>query len=66
MVKANAITRMQEDEGHLSVERVVALVDLFKLNTSAAVTYLALGRKDVRQAWIEKKLAELGFPPQED
>jgi hypothetical protein len=47
MVKANAITRMQEDEGHLSVERVVALVDLFKLNTSAAVTYLALGRKDV-------------------
>jgi hypothetical protein len=65
MLKASAITRVQEEEGHLDVDRVVALVDLFQLNTSAAVTYMALGRKDVRQAWIEKKLVELGFPQQE-
>lgn len=47
VVKVTAITCVQEEEGHLDVERVVALVDLFELNTSVAVTYLTLGCKDV-------------------
>ena len=50
MLKVSTITRVQEEVNHLDVDRVVTLVDLFQLNTSAAVTYMALGRKDVQQA----------------
>ena len=56
------ITHMQDEKNHLSVDRVITLIDLFETNGPSAIMYMALVHTDVQQAWLEKKLVELGFP----
>jgi hypothetical protein len=60
--RVDAITHVQAEENHLSVDQVIALVDLFETNVPSVVTYIALVCKDVQAAWLKKKLVELGFP----
>lgn len=60
-----AIKRLQDLETrNLDINRLVALVDLFKSSTDAAATYLSLDLDILRRSWLEKQLVELlGFPP---
>jgi len=61
--RTKAMEKIQKDEPNLDLARLTALVDLFKQDTTAADTYLALFREDVRRYWVEKQLIEsLGFP----
>jgi len=54
---------LQEREGHLVPEHMIALLDLISNDSRAADIYMTLSRKDYRDAWTSKRLAELGYPP---
>jgi hypothetical protein len=56
-----AMQRLQQTETHLDPDRMIALVDLISGDTIAADVYMSFEREDYRQAWISKRLKELGF-----
>ena len=59
-----AMTRLQEVETHLDDVHLIALIDLFKSNTSEADTYMSLQCEALRKKWLQKQLVEhCGFPP---
>lgn len=58
-IEATALLQGKED---LTADQMVAFADLFEQNTAKADTYMALVRDDVRKLWVQKQLAELGFP----
>lgn len=58
-----AMDLLQEQESYLDDNHIVALIDLFKADTAAADTYLALKQKSLWKVWIHKWLVhDLGFP----
>jgi hypothetical protein len=59
--KVDAITRVQTEEVHLSVDQVIAVVDLFETNIPSAITYMALICEDMQQG-----LVDLGFPTEDN
>jgi hypothetical protein len=60
--RAMAMTRLQETETHLDVPRMIALIDLFKVDTKEADVYLLLQQDVLRKGWIRKQLERCGFP----
>ncbi|KAF8235264.1 hypothetical protein L208DRAFT_1257921, partial [Tricholoma matsutake] len=61
--RAKAMARLQEIETHLDDARMIALIDLFKADTTEADTYMSLQRDVLRKKWLEKQLVEhCGFP----
>ncbi|KAF8219096.1 hypothetical protein L208DRAFT_1343352 [Tricholoma matsutake] len=60
---AKAMARLQEIETHLDDACMIALIDLFKADTTEADTYMSLQRDVLRKKWLEKQLVEhCGFP----
>jgi hypothetical protein len=65
--RQKAMTRLQEIETHLDDARLIALIDLFKCDTSEADTYMSLQREVLRKKWLQKQLVErCGFPADDD
>jgi hypothetical protein len=61
--RKKAMTRLQEIETDLDDARLIALIDLFKTDTSEADTYMSLQHDVLRKKWLQKLLAErCGFP----
>jgi hypothetical protein len=58
-IEATALLQEKED---LSADQVIAFADLFEQTTAKADTYMALVREDARKLWVQRELAELGFP----
>jgi hypothetical protein len=56
-----AMQRLQQTETYLDPDHMIALVDLVSSNTIAANVYMTLEQEDYRQAWVSKRLKELGF-----
>ena len=60
---AKAMARLQEIETHLDDACMIALIDLFKADTTEADTYMSLQRNALCKKWLEKQLVEhCGFP----
>jgi hypothetical protein len=59
---SKAIDLIQEQEGQLDDEQLVALIDIFQQNTGAADAYMTLKHDTLRKIWIQKRLVKLGFP----
>jgi hypothetical protein len=53
---------IQEQEGQLDDEQLVALIDIFQQNTGAADAYMTLKHDTLCKIWIQKHLVKLGFP----
>ena len=65
--RKQAMTRLQEIEIHLDDVCLVALIDLFKSDTSEADAYMSLQREALRKKWLQKQLVErCGFPADDD
>lgn len=61
--RAKAMARVQAIETHLDDMRMIALIDLFKADTTEADAYMSLQRDALRKKWLEKQLVErCGFP----
>ena len=60
--RVEAMDKVQKDEPDLDDNQVVALVDLFRTDSSAAEAYMAIVRPAIRKAWLNKQLRLLGFP----
>ena len=60
--RSKAMDRVQELEAELDDARLVALIDLFQTNTSAADAYMTLKREALRKVWVQRRLKDLGFP----
>lgn len=61
--RAKAMARVQAIETHLDDMRMIALIDLFKADTTEADAYMSLQRDTLRKKWLEKQLVErCGFP----
>lgn len=60
--RQKAMARLQEIETDLDDARLVALIDLFKTNTSEADAYMSLQREGLRKKWVDKQLERFGFP----
>ncbi|KDR83281.1 hypothetical protein GALMADRAFT_152202 [Galerina marginata CBS 339.88] len=57
--KTEAMERVQRLETALSDRCIVALIDLFQADVSAADAYLALTREGVRKVWVEDRIRHL-------
>jgi hypothetical protein len=65
--RRKAMAHLQENETHLDDTRLIALIDLFKSDTSEADTYMSLQREALRKKWLQKQLVErCGFPAEVD
>jgi len=53
---------VQKEEPDLDDNQVVALVDLFRTDSSTAEAYMAIVRPTIHKAWLNKQLRLLGFP----
>jgi hypothetical protein len=53
--------KVQKDEPDLD-NQVVALVDLFRTDSSMAEAYMAIVHPAICKAWLNKQLRLLGFP----
>ena len=62
--RVQAMDKVQTAEPDLNDDQVVALMDLFRTDSSAAEAYMAIVRPAIRQAWLNKQLKQLGFPDQ--
>ena len=62
--RVQAMDKVQMAEPDLNNDQVVALMDLFRTDSSAAEAYMAIVRPAIRQAWLNKQLKQLGFPDQ--
>jgi hypothetical protein len=60
--RVEAMDKVQKEEPDLDDDQVVALVDLFRTDSSAAEAYMAIVRPTIRKAWLNKQLRLLGFP----
>lgn len=59
--RTRAIAAVLElEKGWLTVAESVALVDILKLDQSAADVYLALTEEYIRQEWVRVQLSSLG------
>jgi hypothetical protein len=54
--------KVQKEEPDLDDDQVVALVDLFRTDSSAAEAYMAIVRLTISEAWLNKQLRLLDFP----
>jgi hypothetical protein len=65
--RQKAMAHLQENETHLDDARLIALIDLFKNDTSEADAYMSLQREVLRKKWLQKQLVErCGFPADVD
>lgn len=60
--RARAAELLQANETHLSVDALVALLDLFQAETEYADTYLTIKRDDLCKVWITKRLQNMAIP----
>lgn len=60
--RVQAMDQVQKTEAGLDDDRVIALVDLFRTDSSAAEAYMAFVRPGLRAKWLSKQLKALGFP----
>ena len=61
--QAKAMDILQEKEGYLDDDCMVAFIDLFQVDTALADAYLAIKCEGLQRKWVEKKLVKaLGFP----
>jgi hypothetical protein len=60
--QSKAMDLIQEKEGDLCDEQLVALIDLFQGNTGAADAYISLKHDMLCWVWVQKHLIELSFP----
>ena len=64
---AKAMSHLQELETHLDNARMVAMIDLFKSDTSEADTYMSLQHEALHKRWLQKQLVDhCGFPSDND
>jgi hypothetical protein len=56
---------VQKIESGLDDDRVIALVDLFRTDSSAAEAYMAFVRPGLHTKWLNKQLKALGFSDSE-
>jgi hypothetical protein len=59
--RVQAMDKVQMEEPDLDDNQVVALVDLFRTDSSAAEAYMAIVRPTICKAWLNKQLRLLGF-----
>ena len=65
--RAKAMSCLQELETYLDDAHMVAMIDLFKSDTSEANTYISLQREALRKRWLQKQLVDCcGFPSDDD
>ena len=63
--QAKVVELIQVQEDYLTDYQLVAFLDYFKADTTAADIYLAIKCEGLQKAWIQKQLSkELGFPQQ--
>ena len=58
-IEATALLQQKED---LTADQIIAFADLFEQTTAKADTYMVLVREDARKLWVQRQLADLGFP----
>ena len=64
---AKAMSHLQELETHLDDACMVAMIDLFKSDTSEADTYMSLQHEALHKKWLHKQLVNhCGFPSDDD
>ena len=54
--------KVQREEEALGGDRVIALIDLFRSDSSAAEAYMAIVLPIILQKWLNKQMMLLGFP----
>ena len=54
--------KVQREEEALGGDRVIALIDLFRSDSSAAEAYMAIVSPIILQKWLNKQMMLLGFP----
>ena len=60
--QVEAMDKVQKEEPDLDDDQVVAPVNLFRTDSSAAEAYMAIVHPTIRKAWFNKQLRLLGFP----
>lgn len=60
--QVEAMDKVQKEEPDLDDDQVVAPVNLFRTDSSAAEAYMAIVRPTICKAWLNKQLRLLGFP----
>jgi hypothetical protein len=60
------MARLQDIETHLDDARLIALINLFKIDTLEADTYMSLQRDVLRKKWLQKQLVERCAFPADD
>lgn len=64
---AKAMSHLQELETHLDNAHIIAMIDLFKSDTSEADTYMSLQHEALCKRWLQKQLVDhCGFPSDDD
>jgi hypothetical protein len=54
--------KVQTVEQGLDDDHMIALVDLFRTDSSAAEAYMSIVRPSLHQGWLNKQLRLLSFP----
>ena len=60
--RVQAMDKVQREEEALGGGRVIALIDLFRSDSSAAEAYMAIVSPIILQKWLNKQMMLLGFP----
>ena len=60
--RVQAMDKVQREEEALGGDRVIALIDLFRSDSSAAKAYMAIISPIILQKWLNKQMMLLGFP----
>jgi hypothetical protein len=60
--QVQAMDKVQREEEALGGGRVIALIDLFRSDSSAAEAYMAIVSPIILQKWLNKQMMLLGFP----
>ena len=60
--QVQALDKVQKDEENLGGDRVIALIDLFRSDSSAAEAYMSIISPIILQKWLNKQMMLLRFP----
>jgi hypothetical protein len=59
--KRKAMDLLQESEPDLDDRRLIAIMNLFKVDADAADMYIAMRRESTRKAWLQSQFDQLGL-----
>ena len=60
--QAKAMELFQENKYYLTDDCIIAFIDLFQADITAADAYIVLKCDSLMKAWVEQQMKEISFP----